>query len=536
MADYNQPVNDSVTMPSVINVSPVVNTLNGVSGGMIISQTPQFPQAVQPQDVFSQPIISDVSDMFQNYTIQGSLPSSLTKCITYVIEKMNITRYTAIWLVGIFAFGIFFIIPHTANSRKYKAALPSENEYIDSWVKSHRLRRKYKVMLSDEIVAPFTYGLFRPVILLPANIDTNNRDLVDYILTHEYTHIKRFDVVLKWLSAVTLCINWFNPLVWVMYILMNRDIELSCDERVIRLKGEANKKSYAMTLLDMESNKASFHPLVNHFNKNSLKERITAIMKIKKITVLSIMLAVVFLMSSTLILVSSCSDKASNTQNTTAVKTTEPATIPAPTEDPYANVRFGDTRDTLLLDVEWYTDDEYEQEVVEPYRESISEYKNTDEYAKLSDEDKKQFDINFSDTLQIYEKNLNNIKNKIFYISKTVNGKSVEDGGGDLSVSSSGKSFDISQDCDSNGYYIFNVYPYFSGVYYYDDNGVLQSKTFGTINNKYVNSKYEYDYVLENEIIPYCDDLLTKGLITQRQYDIYTIKDPLDYYVKLYFS
>jgi len=473
------------TMPQVINVYPVINK---VSNDILIAQPRQ-----QPQEYFIPPEISQINT-------QTEIPVNPP---TVMPEKnhinINIPIYQIIWFAGIFTFGAWFIVPHIKYSRKYKTALPVESDSVASWVKSHRLRRKYKVMFSDEIAAPFTYGLFRPVILLSANIDFDNRELTDYILTHEYVHIKRFDIILKWLSAMTLCVNWFNPFVWVMYILMNRDIELSCDERVIKLKGETNKKSYALTLLDMESNKRSLNPLVNHFNKNSLKERVTAIMKSKKITIISIILAVVLIVSSTAILISSCTEKIEEPEDVTEeVKAIAPET----TEyvDPYANVGFGETDDILLLDVEWHTYDTYLQ----------------------------QKELLAKKGIQLNEQYADYINDEKVYISKTINGKPVE-GNHVIQVGRGDRKIDISKYLDENGYYIFNIYPYFPIVYYCDDNGAWQRKTFGTDeNNFFVRSIYEYDYILKNEIIPFCDDLLAKGLITQEYYDYYTIANPLD--------
>lgn len=88
-----------------------------------------------------------------------------------------------------------------------------------------------------------------------------------------------------------LCVHWFNPLVWAMYILANRDIELSCDEAVVRLFGENTKAAYARTLISMEETRSGLAPLCNNFSKNAIEERITAIMKIKKTTVFSLVLA-----------------------------------------------------------------------------------------------------------------------------------------------------------------------------------------------------------------------------------------------------
>ena len=94
------------------------------------------------------------------------------------------------------------------------------------------------------ISSPLTYGILHPVILLPKKLDRNDQAALKYVLTHEYVHIRRFDAITKILFAAVLCIHWFNPLVWVMYVLANRDIELSCDAWVIRMMGE--KKSFLL--------------------------------------------------------------------------------------------------------------------------------------------------------------------------------------------------------------------------------------------------------------------------------------------------
>ena len=85
----------------------------------------------------------------------------------------------------------------------------------------------------------------------------------------------------KILFAAVLCIHWFNPLVWVMYVLANRDIELSCDAWVIRMMGEKNRSSYALMLIKMEEKRSGMSALYSHFGKNAISERIEAIMKFK---------------------------------------------------------------------------------------------------------------------------------------------------------------------------------------------------------------------------------------------------------------
>ena len=104
-------------------------------------------------------------------------------------------------------------------------------------------------------------------------------------------HIRRFDSIKKLVLITVLCVHWSNPLVWAMYILANRDIELSCDEAVVRLFGENTKAAYARALISMEETRSGLTPLCNNFSKNAIEERITAIMKIKKRTIFSFVLA-----------------------------------------------------------------------------------------------------------------------------------------------------------------------------------------------------------------------------------------------------
>ena len=149
------------------------------------------------------------------------------------------------------------------------------------------------------VSSPLTYGVLRPVILLPERMERENEDALTYILTHEYIHIRRFDSVAKPVFAAVLCVHWFNPLAWVMYLLANRDLELSCDERVMDTLGGREKASYALTLINMEETRSRCFSLYNHFSKLAIEERIEAIMKYKKASVLALALAVALVVSAT---------------------------------------------------------------------------------------------------------------------------------------------------------------------------------------------------------------------------------------------
>lgn len=198
-----------------------------------------------------------------------------------------------IWGVGIGVIAAFFGINYWKGIREFRMSLPVENEFVNEWLSSHQLRRNITIRQYDCIHTPLTYGIFRPVILLPKESLEQSPSTLNFILTHEWVHIRRFDCVTKILLTATLCIHWMNPLVWVMYLLFNRDIELSCDETVLHLLGRNRRSDYALALIDMEEQKGGFASFASGFGRNAIEERIRAIMKMKKASIITILAAVV---------------------------------------------------------------------------------------------------------------------------------------------------------------------------------------------------------------------------------------------------
>ncbi len=198
-----------------------------------------------------------------------------------------------IWLTGLALCAGYFGVAYFKCRREFREALPVRHAYVENWILAHRLRRPIAVRQSDKITAPLTYGILRPVILLPKSTDWNDRETLDYVLTHEWVHIRRFDGLFKLLLTAALCVHWFNPLVLGMMALANRDMELACDEAALRLLGRQARAGYSMALIRMEERRRG--PLVagSHFSKNPLEERIKAMMKIKKTSVAALLAAVV---------------------------------------------------------------------------------------------------------------------------------------------------------------------------------------------------------------------------------------------------
>jgi len=206
--------------------------------------------------------------------------------------------------------GLFFVGMHIRCRTDYRMALPVRNTFIADWMKQHSTKRTVQIRVSDKIAAPLTYGVLRPVILLPKCLDWTDEKNLRYILAHEFTHIRRFDIIKKWMLVAAVCVHWFNPLVWVMYILANRDIELSCDETVVRSFGETMKSSYALALIGMEERRSRLFPLSNSFSKNATEERVRAIMKIQKKSMIAITVALLMVVSVATVFAASAQSRA----------------------------------------------------------------------------------------------------------------------------------------------------------------------------------------------------------------------------------
>ena len=170
--------------------------------------------------------------------------------------------------------------------RSFGKAEPVTDAKTNAWIAAHPLRRKYSVRQLGGIASPLTYGVFRPVILVPAG-----READAYALEHEYMHIRRFDALFKLLLALAAAVHWFNPAVWLMFFLANRDAELACDEAVLRRAGAEKRGDYARALLAAEEKRGGIKVFCAPFGANTTEERIREIMNYRKKTVLCIVLA-----------------------------------------------------------------------------------------------------------------------------------------------------------------------------------------------------------------------------------------------------
>ena len=196
----------------------------------------------------------------------------------------TLSIWTILWLTGVCICAVFFVIAYLRCRREFEMSLPVHHDFSARWLREHPLRRRVQLRQSDRIKTPLTYGVLKPVILLPKETDWNDSRQLSYVLFHEQIHIRRLDSLRKLVMTAALCIHWFNPFVWLMYILFNRDMELVCDEAVVHACGRRSRSAYARTLISMEERKSPALPLCNSFSRSAVKERVTAVMKTKKMT------------------------------------------------------------------------------------------------------------------------------------------------------------------------------------------------------------------------------------------------------------
>ncbi len=140
-------------------------------------------------------------------------------------------------------------------------------------------KKEGNIYQSESVSSPFVLGLIRPKIYLPYKI--NEAD-VPLVIAHEKTHIKRLDHIIKPLGFLLLSMHWFNPLMWAAYILLCRDIEAACDEKVIRDLGEDCRRSYSTALLNASISRRSIAACPLAFGEVGVKERIKGVMNYKK--------------------------------------------------------------------------------------------------------------------------------------------------------------------------------------------------------------------------------------------------------------
>ena len=210
--------------------------------------------------------------------------------------------FAILWLLGT----MFFVVRYLVTCQLMKRRIMRYNEPIaesDYLVLFGVFREKgtgCKVYKNKRVKAPFSFGIIHKAIILPEKEYT--KDELEVILCHEYTHIRNHDIEFKMLLYLAKAIHWFNPLVYMMERTINQNMELICDEEVIREQNLEYRKMYGMTILNTlkEINGQSMFIGATHFEgeKKQIKERFKNIIKPsnrgKKPIVLTVIMIVIF--------------------------------------------------------------------------------------------------------------------------------------------------------------------------------------------------------------------------------------------------
>lgn len=199
--------------------------------------------------------------------------ADITVMLPQTEQKETVDRYFvmfAVWLAGAAAMWVYGIISYRRLMNRLKTAVKAEDGVLES----------------DRISTAFSAGFFPARIYLPRGLFPEERG---FIVTHEQIHIKRLDYIAKLAAFIALTLHWFNPMIWLAFALMSRDMELSCDEAVLKILGADKKKAYSEALLRVAVRRSGF--LTPAFAETGIKTRVRNILKYKKPTVAATVLA-----------------------------------------------------------------------------------------------------------------------------------------------------------------------------------------------------------------------------------------------------
>ena len=174
-----------------------------------------------------------------------------------------IPRLAVVWLTGIAAFLAYTAASYWRLRRKVSAAVLLRDN----------------VFQSENVASPFVLGVVRPKIYLPFNIDGQ---AMEQVIAHELAHIRRRDHIWKPLGYLLLTVYWFNPLLWLAYVLLCRDIELACEEKVIKELDNEHRADYTQALLACSASRRAVAACPLAFGEVAVKERVKSVMNYKK--------------------------------------------------------------------------------------------------------------------------------------------------------------------------------------------------------------------------------------------------------------
>ena len=235
-------------------------------------------QIIPPESLFAQApaIHSGISsiDSAINPVYSEALRANPTASVNPL--QVWLAVFANFWVLGVVVMAVWAAVSWLRVRRQVRESILAEDG----------------VFLCDRISSPFIFGLFRPRIYLPDDLDGNSRG---HVIAHEQAHLARRDHWWKPLGFALLTINWFNPLLWLAYALLCRDIEMACDEKVVRDLSVEEKKSYSAALLGCSINPRRITACPLAFGEVGVKQRVKSVLNYKKPAFWVVLAAVVLI-------------------------------------------------------------------------------------------------------------------------------------------------------------------------------------------------------------------------------------------------
>lgn len=247
---------------SIESLFSLIPSAEPLPSDLPMTQTPAIDSGFEVIDQVVNPIIYD---SFAPTPTNSANPMQIAVAVAAIV-----------WLCGLVAMIVYGVISYLRLRLRVRASICQDGN----------------VYFCDDIDSPFILGVIRPRIYLPSGM---TQEQMGYVIGHERAHLRRLDHIWKPVGFVLLCLHWFNPLLWVAYVLLCRDIEKACDEKVIRDMDDESKKGYSETLVACSVHRRAVMACPLAFGEVGVKDRIKSVLHYKKPAFWIILVAVVVL-------------------------------------------------------------------------------------------------------------------------------------------------------------------------------------------------------------------------------------------------
>ena len=233
-------------------------------------------QTINPEYALNEPEINSGITVIDNALnpIIGGATVTVQSQKDLNLFQIIMPYLTAMWLLGILVLLLYTVISYIKLKKKVETAVSLKDN----------------IYQSENVIFPFVLGIIRPKIYLSFGLDESG---AEHVIAHEKAHIKRCDHLIKPLGFLLLTIHWFNPLIWIGYILLCKDIELACDEKVIKALNTSQRADYSQALLSCSINRRMIAACPIAFGEVSVKSRIKTVLNYKRPAFWIILIAII---------------------------------------------------------------------------------------------------------------------------------------------------------------------------------------------------------------------------------------------------